>query len=798
MIRNPHRFFSLPLLPVVGALVAGATAGGMEHWLSSAAITGVFSALIFSGLFFKRISLPGKALFAVAGCFLIAFFSVYTRIHPILPKNHVTNFAGKNTWIIEGRVLPPLDPGLTRSQVLVSVRALLTHDQRRLPVHGKLRVTVYGPYTQTIYVGDMVRFVSAISNPRPPANPYTFNYRRFLALRRIYAIAKVHDFSQIVVLRRGGGWHWTSVISRMRQHLNRWITASIPAPYNALASAFLIGYRGHVSPAMREIFVRCGTSHLIAISGLHLGIVSVLLFILIRRLLVFFPRIFLYVDAQRITAVLTFVFLLFYLVLTGGRISTIRAFIMAAAFLAVLFFRRTSRLPDILLLAAFVILLFQPQAVFYVSFQLTFAAVGGILLGVARGPHELPEEGEASEKAGVLKKLFLWIGITLLITLLAIAVTFPIATYYFHQSSPMAILANLFGIPYVGFVMLPLGLISLIVYPFSVSLATLLIQIDGFFIKILVLVFRFFAGFPHSRVYVFPFRWYEIVLYYLAFVFTVLAFRSGNRRAVKRNSLRAGVCVALFVILFWVSLVMTRPSITVFSVRRGTYLAACQKDGHATLICQGLGESPYRDDAGWVLIPYLLHKRIRTLDFLVVANDEPVNLRAVKEIVAYKKPLVIGGPRRVLYALRNVLQVDPSGVRWRELPVTFRRPRLKVKLERPGGTTGFGRKSLWITLTLQGFTVGVPVLRRCRRLPKGWHSLKLLVAPAGSRLFPDFPASGKKPMMVQYPVGWSWRNKITSEKIVDLRREGAVIVERPRNKWRLKTFLGYKRRIFLP
>jgi len=344
----------------------------------------------------------------------------------------------------------------------------------------------------------------------------------------------------------------------------------------------------------------------------------------------------------------------------------------------------------------------------------------------------------------------------------------------------------------------PRGIYLSIVIVTLIYVTLALSVIDGFFIKILVLVFRFFAGFPHSRVYVFPFRWYEIVLYYLAFAFTVLAFRSGNRRAVKRNSLRAGVCVALFVILFWVSLVMTRPSITVFSVRRGTYLAACQKDGHATPICQGLGESPYRDDAGWVLIPYLLHKRIRTLDFLVVANDEPVNLRAVKEIVAYKKPRVIGGPRRVLYALRNVLQVDPSGVRWRELPVTFRRPRLKVKLERPGGTTGFGRKSLWITLTLQGFTVGVPVLRRCRRVPKGWHSLKLLVAPAGSRLFPGFPASGKKPMMVQYPVGWSWRNKITSEKIVDLRREGAITVERSRAGWRFQTFLGHRAQLFSP
>ncbi len=780
MTRNLRRFFSLPLLPFVTTLVAGAWAGGMDHNGAAAVIAIVFFSLLTVGVARKWLGLPWKSLLAVAGCFAVSFFSVYTLLHPILPKNHVANFSGRKTWIVEGRILPPLDPGLDHSQVTVAVEAMLTHNQRRYPACGKLRVSVRGPYTQTVYVGDTVRFVSRVARPRPSANPFAFDYRRFLALRRIYATARVSGFSQFVVMQRDSRFAWRNVVNQLRQRLNRWITASIPAPYNALAAAFLIGYRGQISPEMREIFIRCGAAHLIAISGLHLGIVSILLFLIIRRLLAFFPRIFLYTDIHRITAVLTFLGLLFYLVLTGGRVSTVRAFIMAAAFLAVLFFRRTSRLPDILVLAAFVILFFQPQAIFFVSFQLTFAAVGGILLGINRSEYERFEAEEKKAKKWV-GKLLLWLGATLLVTILAMAATFPIATYHFHRASPMALVANLFGIPYVGFVMLPMGLIGLIAYPFSTGLATFLLRIDGFLIAGLVRYFRFLAGLPHSRVTIFPLRWHEIALYYGAFVFTVLALRSKHRLYRRRYAFGATACAGALLVSIFVSPAVRFPSVTAFSVRKGVYLAAIGRNGHATVVCHGLGDFPRRDDAHWVLLPYLLNRRVRALDAVVVGNNTPVNLRAVAGLLRYKTPRYLIGTQSALYSLKTVCPMADSNVTWVETPQPLRVG--NEIIHRGRDKRGF------VSLSFEGLHFLVELSRKRRKAEPEKGRMDVLLAPTGF----TGVASQVLPWVIRYPAEFYWREKkVRGPRMFDLRRDGAVTLEKIRGTWRARTFLSHR------
>ncbi len=789
MTRNPLRLFSLPLLPYVVSLLTGATAGGLEQTRDAISVTLAFFTLLTAALARQWIHLSKKAFLCVTGCLLVAFFSVHILIHPVLPSNHVVHFSGRKTWIIEGVIQAPFDPGLTQSHLTVKVRGLLTHDQHRIPACGRLRVTVYGPYTQTLYVGDVIRFVSTISKIRPPANPYSFDYDRFLALRRIYATAHIHDFSRLVVIKTGSSPGWQGLIDRLRQHLNRWITSTIPSPYNALASAFLIGYRGQVPSSIRETFVHCGTSHLIAISGLHLGIVSVFLFLLIRRLLSFFPKIFLYVDIQRITAGLTFACLLFYLVLTGGRISTIRAFIMAGAFLAVLFFRRTSRLTDILLLAAFLILFFQPQAAYFTSFQLTFAAVGGILLGLGYRKN-YKNGGIQQEEKSPFKKTLSWIATTFLLTLLAMAGTFPIATYHFHQTSPLAILANLFGIPYVAFVMLPIGLTSLIIYPFSGSIATVLLKLDGVLIMGLVQTFRFFSKFPYSKITVFPPRWFEIILYYGMFIFLVLMFGSKNQEARKRNAFLAAGCMGFLVVTSVLTHINMKPKITVFSVKKGTYLAISRKDGQASLICNGLGGSPYRDDARWVLLPYLLHERIRKIKALVVANDEPVNLRTVVSLVRYWSPGCLLGPPSVLYALKTELGNKMPPTKWRQLPVSPSSPPPTIRLE----TRVNNRKGILsaVFLTFQHLAITFLTTRKSFSPSLKFGPVNMFITPDGGNLPSPYNLSCNRTWIVTYPCSRKRRRRVILKRAIDLRRDGAVVLERLGKSWHLKTTLSHR------
>jgi len=789
------RFFARPHIQILMGLAGGALFGGMP---SRGARGAVFLAFLILLGFFWTLKASGVSKWIIPvslGFFAVAAASVYFILHPVLPENHVANFTGRAPVIVEGRIAVPIDPGWKKTRLVVEVAALTNPGQKRRPARGRLGVTVYGPCTQTLYVGDHVRFSATLYRPRPPANPYAFNYKRFLALQGIYAVAYLRDFSEIVVLRDSGFPSLSGLVDRTRQRLDRWITAAAQRPYNTLISAMLIGYRGKIPAEVREIFKRSGTAHLLAISGLHLGIVAFLLFVVIKRLVGVFPGIFLYMDAQRLTAFLTFVCLLFYLFLTGSRISTIRAFLMAAGYFSILALRRTCRLEDLLLFAAFLILFFQPQALFDSSFQLTFSAVGGILLGVKKKEYAI-EEGE--EREGAFKKGLRWLGITAWITVLAMAATFPVLAVHFHRVSPLGILANLFGVPFVSFLILPVGIVALAVFPVSTTLATFLVRLDGRLMAILVKGFSRFSHFPFSQVNIPPFKWDEIILYYLALIFALLTWRSWHDK--RKRWQNGGVAVAA-VLAMGIAMVLHGAPATfleIFHVKKGVYLAVSCERGHATLICNGLGDSPGRDDARWALIPYLLNRRIQEIDTVVVANNQPVNLRAVMTLLAFRTPNCLAGTPAILYSLKKLLPLKTPAVKWLESPGILKTGPLTVRLmgelprdssdKRPAFSRG--RRLEGIIFSCHAFEGYVPLARDwLPPLAKDAH-VRLLVTSVPGKIESYFSALTGNLWVVGYSAGRRGRRITGIKNFVDLKKEGAAEISEIGDGWRMKTFLS--------
>ena len=344
----------------------------------------------------------------------------------------------------------------------------------------------------------------------------------------------------------------------------------------------------------------------------------------------------------------------------------------------------------------------------------------------------------------------------------------------------MALVANLFGIPYVGFVMLPVGLIGLILYPFSTTLATALLRFDGVLIEGLVRVFGFLARFPHSRVHVSPLRWYEMVFYYGIFIFTVLAFRSGNRAERRRYGLLAVGCAGFLIGSFLAFRAVAKPSIAVFSVWKGTYLVACRENGHAIVVCHGLGDSPRRDDARWVLLPYLLNKRVRELDALVVTNEMPVNLKTVAGILGYKHLSYLVGPRPVLYSLKSLLPVEDTRIRWREAPAALSVGNARVWWKRRGPDL--------LALRFAGLDIAMGLSRKKKTLSLGEKRPDLLLISSRMKV----PSPPPAVLPVRYPGMFPWYGRGAAKRGVDLRRDGAVVMERKGNRWRVTTFITHR------
>ena len=202
---------------------------------------------------------------------------------------------------------------------------------------------------------------------------------------------------------RGGKKSVWAVFEDARARLNRYVTENFSADSGALVSAITTGQRGNMSDGLKDAFNSTGLAHVLSISGTHFGIFSVLLFGLFRLVIKFLPysllqRITLYVTPSQGAAVLCLPFMLAYLALSGWSIPAVRSFIMISLFLIGLLIGRKRFWLNSLLFAAFVIVLWNPEALFSLSFQLSFLAV--LFIGFSIDYEKDKEHPEVQESKG--------------------------------------------------------------------------------------------------------------------------------------------------------------------------------------------------------------------------------------------------------------------------------------------------------------------------------------------------------------------------------------------------------------
>ena len=237
----------------------------------------------------------------------------------------------------------------------------------------------------------------------------------------------------------------------------------------AIYLAMLLGDQGEITPAMRQNFARTGTSHLLVINGLHLGMVALVTYFLSFWLLRCFPRLLLRVNAVKIATLLAAIPVVFYAWVAGGSPSTQRAEVMVLAYLFLVFLGRPGEVWSALALAALIILSLAPLRLFAISFQLSFAAVAFLIYLVPRLvewtswpklDHPIP--GAAARLLFRIKEWFI-------VSVVATLATAPLVAFYFQVVSLLGILVNLVAIPLVLLLALPLGEAAVISQAFSLT-----------------------------------------------------------------------------------------------------------------------------------------------------------------------------------------------------------------------------------------------------------------------------------------------------------------------------------------
>jgi competence protein ComEC len=331
----------------------------------------------------------------------------------------------------------------------------------------RVRVTVRS--ATGLQPGQVVQMWARLTPPPAPWAPAGYDLARAAWFEQLGAVGYAIGRPVVVMPATAD---WRLVLTRLRQALGQRISASIEsAGYSAgiaaVATALITGQRGPVPAPLLQAYRDAGLAHILVIAGMHLSMVAGLILVLLRATLAAIPWLALRQPIHKWTAAGALLVSFAYLLISGAPVPTQRAFIMiAVALLAVLLDRQAVSLRGISL-AASLILLAEPEALTGASFQLSFAAVYGLICGYEALAPRLAAWRQA-DRAWWTAPL-LYAGGILLTTQIAGSATAFYSLYHFNRYAVYSLLGNLLAVPLVGFWVMPAALLGCCLLPLGLD-----------------------------------------------------------------------------------------------------------------------------------------------------------------------------------------------------------------------------------------------------------------------------------------------------------------------------------------
>lgn len=598
--------------------------------LSRPVLLAIMVALFLCVLFsMTRSRKAASTLFWVGAFFWFGILALQLQLQPPLPSNHVSHFADRKRVIVEGILTRPPERSLKRIRLHVKTQTLI-RNQRRFTSTGTVLVSL-ADLEQPLGYGDRVRFATSLRRPTNFNNPGGFDYRRYLASRKIWTTAFIDNPRKIIpVATRQGNAFWTwleTVRNRIRTFLDQHSTRSS----GPILKALVLGERGTIPEAVKEDFAISGAAHIMAISGLHLGIIAFFLFRGLLGILRQSETVILRTNIFKLSALLTIPPVILYTLVAGARVTTVRAAIMIIVYLVSIVIDRPRNLFHTLALAALVITLIDPASLLEASFQLSFMAVLAILFLFPRFSRLFRrEEIVPSKQKRPIHRLTSWGRDLLLVSLAAMIGTAPLIAYHFHRFSPMGLISNFLVIPLLGFLAVPASLISALLSLCCTYLAIPFVRTAGWIVDLTVFMIQSLASLPGASFHVSTPTVLEIVLFY---VFIAVILHIG-RSVFYRIALAVILCLGAVDVGYWLARTHFNQTLTITSVDVGQGdCALVEFPGGKRALIDGGGFYDDSFDVGKnVVAPFLWKKKIQKIDFLVLTHPDPDHLNGLKFI----------------------------------------------------------------------------------------------------------------------------------------------------------------------
>jgi len=604
-----------PLAGPVGFFIVGILVAGIIFKAAGREFITTIGILLFIAILFSAVFVKSNKVFYVSVYVFFFLLGIFSALRIFPARFDIGEFvsAGERKAVIFGTVSgmsEDINGVYGRYSVFPLKIKKLSIGGEELLARGFVRVKIFDS-ARKVYFGEDIVIGGRISEGREAKNYGTFDYKKYLRARRIQAV--MSSLPSDVFLKTKGKkspmFLFRKWLSDKRTSAKKNFEKHLLKPASAILKSVILGARGDLTEEIRDVFIKTGTMHILAVSGLHVGIVAVILTGILR--LARCPK--------KLTFLLTIFALCVFTVFTGARPSTLRAAIMASFILINLAIGKNSDIVNSLIISAFVITFFQPEQIYNLGFILSYLSIVSIvyLMPFVKAFFDEAPRTFSENKIDSVKRYFftslatsfsVWIGLM------------PIIALNFGIITPSVVISNLFAVPVLfAVIMLGAGLmlteVSVIFVPAGVLIARIINGIIHVFVKSMQII----SEMPLAFVKVGGTRMVLMGMFYAGLVFTIIVFSRKKRKILF-------VIFLLFMVnLFvWQEILNASPDgfkCTFFSVGKADAALLEFPDGSSMMIDGGSGGSRTGRNSGRdVVEPYLRRKGKRKIDCILVSH----------------------------------------------------------------------------------------------------------------------------------------------------------------------------------
>lgn len=341
--------------------------------------------------------------------------------------------------------------------------------------------------------GMRIRVLGALNPPSPPVMPGGYDFQRFAWFKRIGAFGFAYRAPTILPVIDVEGTGIAVAIERFRQYGVERVRTVLDEPESAIVSALLLGERGAISEKTWSDIRAAGLSHVIAISGLHIGLVAGGIFFVLRFAMALFPRFALYHPIRKYAAIAALVGAAFYAVMVGLTVPTVRAVVMTALVLVAIMMDRSPFSMRLVAVSALLILLTTPEVITGPSFQMSFAAVASLVFFYDRTRNwwsRLRRDWRGARMVGF------WLMGMMATALVSTIATAPFTIYHFQHFPFYSVIGNILALPVISFMVMPAAVMAYVLMPLGLDGAAIWVMGQG--VSFMLAVSDMIAGWPHA------------------------------------------------------------------------------------------------------------------------------------------------------------------------------------------------------------------------------------------------------------------------------------------------------------